>query len=318
MYPLNLSAAFALDLLLGDPPSFPHPVRWIGTGIIRLERYLRRISRSSVGERRAGVLLAGFFVVSSYFFVLMTLEAAGRVHWLLAEFLSVYWAYSCLALKSLGDAARAVQHALEIPDLPLARSRLSHIVGRDTEKHSEAAVIRAAVETVAENTSDGIVAPLFYLVLGGPALAMVYKAINTLDSMVGYKNARYLHFGWAAARLDDAANWIPARITSLLMVISAGFLFRRGGQAWRVLWRDGRKHDSPNAGLPEAAAAGALGIQLGGPSFYGGVLKEKPWLGDNTQTPAIRSISEGIRLMRLTAVVAGFLAVMLCALLEGF
>jgi adenosylcobinamide-phosphate synthase len=210
--------------------------------------------------------------------------------------------YYALAVRSLQDAAQGVAAALQRDDLPEARRRVSMIVGRETDRLDREGVGRAAVETVAENLVDGVVAPLFYAVIGGGPLALAYKMVNTLDSMVGYKNERYRDFGWAAARLDDTANWLPARMTVPLVGLAAAFLNRRWREALATARRDGRKHTSPNAGLSEAAFAGALATRLGGPNRYHGVTVEKPWIGEAFGAVATPDIQRACDLMLLTAV----------------
>lgn len=210
-------------------------------------------------------------------------------------------AYTTLALKGLHQESRKVIRALEEEDLAEARKALSLIVGRDTEGLDEEAVLRACIETVAENSSDAVIGPLFYLWLGGPLLAVAYKVVNTLDSMVGYRNERYREVGWASARLDDLANWIPARLTGLAMVAVAPLIGLSGPHGWRILRRDRQAHSSPNAGWPEAAAAGTLGIQLGGASTYQGVLCDKPTLGDPSSPISTAHYGAMIRLMYGTA-----------------
>jgi adenosylcobinamide-phosphate synthase len=190
-----------------------------------------------------------------------------------------------------------VAEALEAGDLPLARKQLSFIVGRDTAELGEPEIWRGAVETVAENTSDGVIAPLFFLMLGGPVLGLVYKAINTLDSMVGYKNATYLHFGRASALFDDLMNWIPARLSGILIVAASPFIGLNMKNSWRIMRRDGRNHASPNSGFPEAAAAGALGVQLGGTNHYFGKAVEKPTIGDPQKPLDLRAWHGAVKLM---------------------
>jgi adenosylcobinamide-phosphate synthase len=228
--------------------------------------------------------------------------AACAIHPCLGGFLNLLMIYYALAVRSLQDAAQGVAAALQRDDLPEARRRVSMIVGRETDRLDREGVGRAAVETVAENLVDGIVAPLFYAVIGGGPLALTYKMVNTLDSMVGYKNERYRDFGWAAARLDDTANWLPARMTVPLVGLAAAFLNRRWREALATARRDGRKHTSPNAGLSEAAFAGALATRLGGPNRYHGVTVEKPWIGEEFGAVATPDIQRAIDLMLLTAV----------------
>ncbi|MBI3811015.1 MAG: cobalamin biosynthesis protein CobD [Nitrospirae bacterium] len=308
MNPWQLGTAFALDLILGDPKWLPHPVRVIGRSVTVLEPALRRWAASRLGERWAGVLLTITVVLSAYGIAWLLIALTAMIHPVLAMAITIYLAFTVLAVRSLGDEARGVLDRLRGSDLVSARQWLSRIVGRETDQLSQDGVIRATVETVAENTSDGVVAPLFYLALGGVPLAMAYKAINTLDSMVGYPIPPYREFGWASARLDDLANYLPARITGLLMVLGAGLLFGQARPAWKIMRRDGRKHDSPNAGIPEAAAAGALGIQLGGPSRHSGLVKEKPWLSDAVNDIQANHIAQVIRLMRTVS----FMMLILC------
>ncbi|MDR1043942.1 MAG: adenosylcobinamide-phosphate synthase CbiB [Candidatus Adiutrix sp.] len=269
--------AFLIDWVVGDPQHWPHPVRFIGRFITRGERRLRQFA----GEAPERLLLTG--AVLALGTVTATMLAAWFLLWLAAwiwggfRFLAaLYLVYSALCLKDLCHQTWRVEKALLGGFLCEARQMLAWVVGRDTERLDEAGVRRALIETLAENLSDGLVAPLFYLALGGPVLAWGYKAVNTLDSMIGYKNRRYLHFGRFAARLDDAANYLPARLAAWLLIASA----RLRGHDWRsarAVWRrDGGTHSSPNSGQPEAAMAGALGIWLGGPAYYGGLLSEKP------------------------------------------
>lgn len=308
MDPWQLAIAFGLDLILGDPRWLPHPVRVIGRAVSALEKIPRRWCVGWMGERWAGVILAVVVVGSSYGLAWLLLTLSGRIHAAVQWAFTIYLCYTVLAVKSLGDEARGVFKRLRKGDLISARRWLSRIVGRETDQLSESGVVCATVESVAENTSDGIVAPLFYLVLGGPSLAIAYKAINTLDSMVGYSTPRYKEFGWASARLDDLANYIPARLTGFLIVLGAGMLFGRARASFATMLRDGQKHDSPNAGIPEAAAAGALGIRLGGPSWLGGSVRQKPWLGDGIEDVQVGHIRDAIRLMRTVS----FMMLILC------
>ncbi|MBE9529145.1 MAG: cobalamin biosynthesis protein CobD, partial [Proteobacteria bacterium] len=211
--------------------------------------------------------------------------------------LSIYLVWASLSIRSLGAEARAVLTALETEGIESARRRLSRIVGRDTGALTKEEIIGAASETVAENTSDGIIAPLFYLAIGGPPLMIAYKAVNTLDSMVGYKNERYRDFGSAAARTDDIANYLPARLTAALMVILSFVLRYDFMGALKTVIRDGRKHPSPNAGIVEAAVAGALNIRFGGPATYGGVVTDKPYIGSGERRATAAELGATIRIM---------------------
>lgn len=300
--PLVIVFALALDLIAGDPEKFPHPVRWMGRLAVSAEAQLRsRLPKTPAGEKLGGALLWVIVVGLSYSLTLASLYIAYRISPTLSLVIAIYFVWAGLSIRSLGDEAMSVVRALE-NGIDEARARLRRIVGRDTTGLNEEGVLKAAVETVAENASDGVVAPLFFLAIGGPALMMAYKAVNTLDSMVGYKNEKYRHFGWFSARADDAANFMPARITGGL-IVSASFIL---GYNWMksayILSRDRKKHPSPNSGVPEAAMAGALGVQMGGPSYYGGVLSAKPLIGDMAAAYSPGAVASSIRIMRLAAV----------------
>ncbi|MGQ9631187.1 MAG: adenosylcobinamide-phosphate synthase CbiB [bacterium] len=297
MEPLPLFAAYALDLLLGDPRGYPHPVVIIGRIIRFFERTLRKWASTPRGEFIAGVFLVATIVPLAWGATAGAISLADLISPLAGKILSVLIAYTTLATRDLHREASAVAQALKKDDIDVARRALSMIVGRDTERLDPNGMTRALVETIAENTSDGIVAPILYLSLGGPPLAMAYKAVNTLDSMVGYKNERYIHFGRASAKVDDLANYIPARITGALMVIAALLWRMDWRRAWKTLLRDGRKHESPNSGLPEAAAAGALGVQLGGPNYYEGILHIRPTVGDPIGELSLDSYKGAVKLM---------------------
>lgn len=289
-----VTAAVILDLILGDPRWLPHPVVGIGRLISFLEPKLRRIFPH---KRAGGIALLILTVGLAFSAAAILLQLAAAMHPHLATVFAIYLSWTCLAARSLHLESLLVAKALEKGDVTGARSWLSRIVGRDTATLGEPAIIRGAVETVAENTADGIIAPLFYLMLGGPGLAFAYKAINTLDSMVGYKNETYLDFGWASARFDDVANYLPARLTGLLMVAVAPLVRLSGRNAWRIMCRDGRNHSSPNSGIPEAAAAGALGIQLGGLNYYFGTPVAKPTIGEAARPLSLNAYYSAVRLM---------------------
>jgi adenosylcobinamide-phosphate synthase len=293
----HLLAALALDLLWGDPRWFPHPVRFIGRFALALEAPLRRFAPT---PRVAGISAVVLVVGTTAAVTWSLLALAELIHPWLNDLLSVLLLWTTFALRDLRRHSRAVWYALVNHDLPEARRRVSWLVGRDTAELDEPGVVRATVESVAENTVDGITAPLLFAALGGPVGAMVYKAINTLDSTFGYKNERYLEFGWASARLDDLANWLPARVTGPLMVVASALLRLNPWRAYQVMVRDYRRHPSPNAGWTEAALAGALGVRLGGPSTYGGVTSQKPYLGDGTEPLAAAHIVLANRLMVVT------------------
>lgn len=291
---LQIAGALVLDLVFGDPWGFPHPVRLMGWAADRLESSFRSIIRS---ERKAGVLT--WFVLSGVTgaAVLLILRLAGEPDPLVKDLTGIVLLYFTFAGRDLAGHGLRVLHALNADDLPEARRRLGMIVSRDTGSMSREEIVRTTVESIAENVSDGVIAPLFFAFLGGPAAAMTYKAISTMDSMFGYKNERYMRFGWFAARADDLFNYIPARITGIFLVLSAFVTGLRGGEAFKTLLRDGDKRDSPNAGYPEAAAAGAIGIFLGGRASYFGRTVEKPRIGSDLRRADPKCIGEAILLM---------------------
>ena len=278
--PALFALAYALDWLVGDPAWLPHPVRWMGRMIKGGEQLLLKVARTPSSEFVAGLLLTiavvGTFGAGSWK-LLLWLQGWNQT---LAFAVSLYLAASTLATRSLLDEARAVRRFLVNGDLPSARKQVARIVGRDTQEMNEAEVTRAAIETLAESASDGIVGPMFYLAIGGVPAALAYKAVNTLDSMIGHRGKPYEFFGKCAARLDDVASFMPARLTALLFVPVAWTLNLDWHGAWRIIRRDGAKHKSPNAGHPEAAMAGALGVRLGGMNFYDGEPHEGQYLGD--------------------------------------
>ena len=277
---------FGLDLLLGDPEHLAplHPVVWMGRAISSLEKTLRRrFPKTERGELAAGRVLAAALPMGTLLGSVLLLRLLQRILPPLGFALSVIWCWQALAVKDLRVEALRVFRALKTEGLESARAAVSRIVGRDTSVLDEAGVARAAVETVAENFSDGIIAPLFYMLLGGAPLALCYKAINTMDSMVGYQNERYLYFGRGAARLDDAANYLPARLAALLLIAAAALTGENPREAGRIWRRDRRKHASPNSAQCEAAVAGALGLRLCGPAVYFGTRYDKPYIGDDTR-----------------------------------
>lgn len=319
---LIIISAALFDLMAGDPAWFPHPVRMIGNAISRGEGILRRFARTAAAERAAGALLTLVIVAGVYGIAWYAISFLRSVSAYLGIAVAIYLSYTTLAIKELSRAAKAVLIPLRSGDIQAARRNLSMIVGRDTGALGEKEIARATVETVAENASDGVIAPLVYLALGGPALAMTYKAVNTLDSMIGHRSERYQHFGWAAAKLDDVANFIPARITAVLICMAAEIvtLMRFSvshaqseirnpkSSSWRIMLRDGAKHPSPNSGWPEAAMAGALGVRLGGASTYNGILSERPYLGDRTRDLEAEDIARAIRFLGIVSLLGVLLA----------
>ena len=292
----ELITAYFLDLIIGDPYWLPHPVRTIGKIIEYLERILRKNNQNQRAEKIKGIFLTVITVGLSYYIIYFLIYIAGIISPGIKFAFSSFFIFTSLSTKNLGEEAFSVYRALKENNLELARERVSRIVGRDTRDLDENGIVRATVETVAENTVDGIISPLFYAVLGGAPLAMAYKAVNTLDSMVGYKNEKYLYFGWFSAKLDDLANYLPARISVLLIPVASLMLRQRGLAALRAIFRDGKKSPSPNAGIPEAGFAGALGIQLGGVNFYQGVEEYRPVLGEKLKRKSSKDILQAIRL----------------------
>ena len=302
---IAIVAGFILDLIFGDPHSLPHPICLIGNFISFLERNLRKI----FGFSNNGLLFGGgvlVLIVISTCFVLpyALLYLAGMVNPWLAFALETLMFYQIFATKCLRDESMKVYYALQKGDLDEARLMLSWIVGRDTKNLSEAEVTKGAVETIAENTADGIIAPMLYMFLGGAPLAFLYKGINTMDSMVGYKNEKYLYFGRCAAKLDDVANFIPARITGLLMIGAAYFLNLDAERAWKIFRRDRYNHLSPNSAMTESVAAGALNIQLGGGHFYFGKWVHKDTIGDDIRPVKAEDIVATNNLLYMTAILS--------------
>jgi len=295
--PMQILAATALDLVLGDPRWLPHPVRGIGWLASRLEGLARR----GLGPTRlAGLLTALFVVALAGLAAWGLMRAAAQIDPWAAEIVAVLVIYTTIAPCDLARHSRRVFRALADGDLATARLAVANIVGRDVARLDASGVARAAVESVAESTVDGVTAPLFYAFLAGPVGAVVYRAVNTLDSMFGHRDDRYRDFGWAAARIDDVANYVPARLTAPLLCLAALVLGQRPLAALRILIRDGRKHPSPNAGLTEAAMAGALGVQLGGRVWYDGEPIDKPTIGDDLEPVGPRHIRAANALMFAT------------------
>ncbi|SQC33773.1 adenosylcobinamide-phosphate synthase CbiB [Kluyvera cryocrescens] len=296
--------AWLIDFVIGDPPRWPHPVRWIGHLINVVQRAVRRLCHSDRALRIGGGVMWLLVVGLTYAVAWGVLRLAAWVHPWLGWGVEVWMIFTVLAGRCLARSAEDVACPLRDNNLTESRIKLSWIVGRDTSALQPEQINRAVVETVAENTVDGIIAPLFFLLLGGAPLAMAYKAVNTLDSMVGYKREKYRAIGMVSARLDDAANFIPARLSWLLISIAAWLCRLDAARALRIGWRDRYNHSSPNCAWSEAAVAGALGIRLGGPNDYFGQRVEKPWIGDARRDIAIDDISRTIRLMWVASTLA--------------
>lgn len=303
------AAAFAVDAAVGDPRWLPHPVVLMGQAVRWLEPRLRR---TGLPLRGAGVVLAVVMAIGAWVVTWALVRAASLVHPWLGLAVSVWLFGSCLAARSLAEHALAVWRPLVAGDLSEARRKLSWIVGRDTAGLDAAEIARGAVETVAESTCDGVIAPLFWGLVGGAPLAMAYKAANTLDSMVGHKDDRYREFGWASARLDDVMNLVPARLSALLLALVA-----LSGRAARTALRDASAHPSPNSGWPEAAMAGALGVRLGGVNYYDGVPEARAHMGEPLRVLTAKDIVRAVRLMYLAAVAAVVIGVYIIYIIRG-
>lgn len=327
-YTVQMVVAFLVDLAIGDPQRLPHPVRMIGRLILFLEARLRKVFISANELRLAGIILVLTVTGATYTagLIFTNLITAPFQSILLFQGISLQdlliglAGSFTLALKDLVGSVERIILLLRRKDLAGARQSLSRIVGRDTEGLDRQGVLRAALESLAENASDGVIAPLFYFALGGLPLALAYKAVNTLDSMVGYRNGRYLHFGWAGARLDDVANYLPARFTAFLLALAGAVLgLPRVKEGFITVLRDAHKHPSPNAGYPEAAMAGVLGVSLGGPSTYGGVASRKPVLGSGGKTISPKDVKDGILLVITASLWAllyfAFLSSVVCSLI---
>ena len=296
---------FVLDTLFGDPPWLPHPVVLMGKAISALEKRLRaRLPQTPQGELLGGAVVAFTLPVGTFLLTSLVCLGAAKLSPWLGMAVQMFWCGQALAAKGLAQESTNVYRALIKPDLPAARKAVSRIVGRDTQNLTLEGVTKAAVETVAENTSDGVIAPLLYMLLGGAPLALTYKAINTMDSMLGYKNEKYLYFGRAAAKLDDAANYLPSRLAGLLWCTAAALTGNSPKGAWRIWRRDRRCHASPNSAQTESACAGALGVQLAGPAYYFGEYYAKPTIGDPLRPIEPEDIRRANRMMYAESVLA--------------
>lgn len=306
---IALAIGFTLDLLFGDPHWMPHPVCFIGTMISKGETIIRSVlPKTPMGELAGGILLTTVILLISTAIPLAILWIAGGIHILLQIAVEAFMCYQILSVKSLKTESMKVYRELVRGDLNGARRMVGMIVGRDVQNLNMEQVTKAAVETVAENTSDGTVAPLLFMALGGAPLGFFYKAINTMDSMIGYKNDRYLYFGRFAAKLDDIVNYIPARVSALLMIITSLILRMDYRGAWRIFLRDRYHHASPNSAQTESVCAGALNIQLAGDAYYFGKLYPKKTIGDPVRSITFEDIRSANRLLYGTA----YLTVFLC------
>jgi adenosylcobinamide-phosphate synthase len=312
---LLLPAVFAADSFAGDPEWFPHPVRIMGWAITRGEALLRHPDQNHESQLLAGAALTTAIATTSYLVTRLVIARAYRHSKILGWLTELTLGWTCLAARNLQDEASFVIAALDSGDIEMARHRLARIVGRDTIHLDAHEISRAVIETLAESASDGVIAPFFYMSLGGVPLAMAYKAVNTLDSMIGHADDRYFYFGKAAARLDDAANFVPARVTALATV--AAFSISAAGDprnAWKIWLRDGRKHKSPNAGQPESAMAGALKVRLGGGNSYAGEFIPAETIGEEFPAPQPEDARRAIRIVSVVTLLGLGAGVLLQAL----
>ena len=305
---------FFLDRLFGDPVWLYHPVRMIGNMISFLEKRLRK--ENDKKNMTAGGVLWIIVAILSFGIPFAGLRVAQNIHPLICFFLESFWCYQIFAAKSLSEESKKVYYCLKRNDMKEARRAVSMIVGRDTENLTEEGVTKAAVETVAENTSDGVIAPMLYTAIGGPVLGFVYKAVNTMDSMIGYKNDKYMYFGRFAARLDDVVNFIPARISAYMMIVAAFIGGRQfdGQNAYRIFKRDRFNHASPNSAQTESVCAGALRVRLAGDAVYFGKLVKKKYIGDRLREIEYEDIKRANRLMYITAFLCELLSVAVMSL----
>lgn len=300
--------AFILDLLVGDPRNLPHPVVWMGKAIEGLEPPVRRHVKN---EFIAGIVFAVFLIIITWIISFSVVGLATAVTPLFGDLVQILLLFFCFSTRSLVKAATDVKDALDTRGLEAGQRMVSMIVGRETEGLDRTGVVRASVETVAENFVDGFLAPLFFAVIGGVPLAVAYKMVNTLDSMVGYKNQHYLLFGKGAARIDDVANYIPARLSIPVIAFAAAILAgkKRGLRAFKTALAQGRLHKSPNSGYPEASFAGALGVKLGGPNRYHSTLVEKPFIGKGFKDPDQSMVARACELMVMASLVSVLIVV---------
>lgn len=289
-----------IDLIISDPKWIPHPVVIIGSLISWLEKHLLKNEDSPLLAKIKGAILVLVVLTFSYYLSYLIVELSLQINRNFAYLLELFLLSLTLALKGLIDAGKKVYFALKNNDLELARKKVNLIVGRDCSQNSKQEVIRAVLETLAENTSDGILAPAFYYLLGGLPLAVTYKAVNTMDSMLGYKNERYINFGFAAAKTDDLFNYIPARMTAFLMVAASFFLNYDFKGALKTVINDAAKHPSPNAGYPEAAAAGALALRFGGVNYYHGQKSFRTYIGQKNKRFELQDILKLNKIIYLT------------------
>jgi adenosylcobinamide-phosphate synthase len=294
---ISICIALVVDFILGDPYWFPHPVRFIGKYISLFQNLIKKMNLKDMALKVAGIVLTITTVCLCFGVTYFLLKVSKSISIYLYIIVNIFIMWTTIAAKCLASEGLKIYKILKQGNIAKARKQLSYIVGRDTENLNEKQIAKAVIETISENCSDGIIAPLFYMFIGGAPLAMAYKAVNTLDSMVGYKEGMFLNFGWASAKFDDIVNFIPARITGIMMVIAAFVLRYDYKNSAIVFMKDRKKHSSPNSAHPEAAVAGALGIELGGTNYYFGKPVKKPTIGFNKNDLQVEYIKDSIKLM---------------------
>jgi adenosylcobinamide-phosphate synthase len=295
-----LPTAFVLDLILGDPSSLPHPVRWMGKDIEVFEPYFRRVPGSLM---MSGFIFTTFLVFVTGMLTWLVLQSAQWLSPLAESCIEIIFIYFCISARSLENAAMEIHQDLVQHEVDTARKKVALVVGRDVDGYGEGSLSRATVETVAENLVDGVISPIFFAAIGGAPLAMIYKMVNTLDSMIGYKNEKYIYFGKASARLDDILNFVPARLSIPIIGLATHILSGQGKRSFKTAILEGANHSSPNAGYPEAAFAGALAVKLNGPNYYGGKLVSKPYIGVAFGKTLPEHITKACHLMLLASVI---------------
>jgi adenosylcobinamide-phosphate synthase len=308
---IALIIGYILDLIIGDPQGFFHPIRLIGNLISYVEGILRLKCKDAKDERKAGAILWLIVVLTSFIVPYIIIYIAAEINGILAVIIEVIMCYYILATKSLKEESMKVYTSLKNNNLHEAKVNLSYIVGRDVERLNESSIAKAAVETVAENTSDGVIAPMLFIMLGGAPLGFMYKAINTLDSMVGYKNEKYINMGRFSAIADDVANYVPARLSAYVMIAAAFILKFDYINAYKIYKRDKYNHKSPNSAHTESVCAGALNIMLGGDNYYGGILVLKPTIGDNKREVEVEDIVRANKLMYATSLICLIIGVLI-------
>jgi adenosylcobinamide-phosphate synthase len=296
----SLPAAFVLDLLLGDPLCLPHPVRWMGKAITTFEPMFRRLA---LGPTLSGAMFSILLITCTWCMTYLLVVSANTIHPILKIGIEILIIYYTISVRSLNDSAMAVYWCLKKNRLRQSKNRLAMIVGRDVDQLDESQIAQATVETVGENLVDGVISPIFFAVIGGAPMAMAYKMINTLDSMVGYKNEKYKQFGKFSARIDDLANFLPSRLSIFIIAIAAQILNGHGARAFKMAVTEGAYHISPNAGYPEAGFAGTLGVRLGGPNIYNGCLISKPYIGAYLGKASPSHIKKACDLMMVSSLV---------------